>query len=61
MSAPERTNFWIQYEVEDVEGKYQLDERAAIHEFDGRLPRREAEERAWQELYGQHGEQVLLI
>jgi hypothetical protein len=50
MSAPERTNFEIQHAFEDAEGKYQLEERAAIHEFEGRLNRMEAERRAWVEV-----------
>lgn len=34
---------------------YEIEERAAIHEFDGRLPRSEAEQRALQEFRANRG------
>ncbi len=37
------------YDAADEEGRYVLDERAAIHEFDGQLPREEAERRTAEE------------
>jgi len=39
------------YTSVDTDFRYLLDERAAIHEFDGRLSRQAAEERAVIELF----------
>jgi hypothetical protein len=50
MSALEPTDFEKQRALQDAEGRYRLEERAAIHEFEGRLDRAEAERRAVREM-----------
>lgn len=45
------TNFEYLYEISNEETRYRLDERAAIQEYDGHLPRPEAEARAVDEVF----------
>jgi hypothetical protein len=45
------TNFEYLWEISDAETRYRLDERAAIQEYDGQLPRPEAEARAVDEVF----------